>query len=71
MDASKWEGKFKPEFKDFTFEAKNAFGASAGQGGDSYGQWSSDKLIKVVGKNFVKEKNKMKNRQTHQSGTFD
>jgi|TARA_B110000285_G_scaffold224017_1_gene280289 hypothetical protein len=29
--------KVKAEFKDFTFEAKNSFGASAGQGGDSYG----------------------------------
>ena len=56
---------------DVTFEAKNHFGASAGQGGDSYGAWSNEKLKKVVGKNFVKEKNKMKNRQTHASGTFD
>ena len=53
--------------KDCSFEAKARFG----QGGDTYGGWSSEKLSKVVGKNFLKEKNKMKNRNTHASGRFD
>ena len=53
---------------DYSFEAKARLGNG---GGDSYGQWSSNKLVKVVGKNFTKEKNKMKNRNHHASGRFD
>ena len=67
IDASKFEGKIAACFMDNTFEAKEKFGG----GGDSYGKWSSDKLVKVVGKGFVKEKNKMKNRQSHASGRFN
>ena len=58
IDPSKFEGKIRAEFMDNTFEAKEKFG----KGGDSYGAWSSNKLKVVVGKGFVKEKNKMKNR---------
>lgn len=67
IDESKFVGKISTEFKDCTFEAKAKFG----QGGDSYGSWSNEKLKHVVGKNFLKEKNKMKNRNTHASGTFN
>lgn len=67
IDASKFEGKIAGNLQDCTFEAKARFG----QGGDSYGSWSNDKLKVVVGKNFTKEKNKMKNRNTHASGRFD
>ena len=67
IDPSKWEGKIQNNLVDCTFEAKAKFG----QGGDSYGSWSSSRLIKVQGKNFTKEKNKMKNRNTHASGRFD
>jgi len=54
-------------FADNTFEAKAKFG----QGGDSYGSWSNSKLADKHGKGFLKEKNKMKNRQSHASGTFN
>ena len=54
-------------FADNTFEAKAKFG----QGGDSYGSWSNDKLATKKGASFLKEKNKMKNRQSHASGTFN
>ena len=67
IDPTKWEGKIQQNLADCTFEAKAKFG----QGGDSYGSWSSSRLIKVQGKNFTKEKNKMKNRNTHASGRFD
>lgn len=54
-------------FADNTFEAKEKFG----QGGDSYGSWSNSKLADKHGKGFLKEKNKMKNRQSHASGRFN
>jgi hypothetical protein len=66
-DPSKWENNIHSQLRDNTFEAKARFG----QGGDSYGAWSSEKLSKVQGENFTKMKNKMKNRNTHASGTFN
>ena len=59
IDPTKFEGKIPEQFMDNTFEAKEKFGST---GGDSYGAWSSAKLKVTVGKGFVKEKNKMKNR---------
>ena len=46
---------------DYSFEAKGKFGA----GGDTYGDWSNSKLGHIHGKNFIKEKNKMKNKNFH------
>ena len=47
-----------------SYQAKAEFG----QTGDTYGDWSNSKLHDKVGKNFTKEKNKMKNRNFHASG---
>ena len=41
------------------------------KGGDSYGGWSNTKLGHIHGANFIKEKNKMKKRNSHASGMFD
>ena len=60
--------QFKNEMADNTFEAKARFGQG---GGDSYGAWSNDKLKDKQGKYFFKEKQKMKNRNSHASGRFD
>jgi hypothetical protein len=60
-------GVIDNKFVDNTFEAKARFG----QGGDSYGSWSNSKLADKKGASFIKEKNKMKNRQSHASGTFN
>lgn len=67
IDPTKFDNKIATHFQDNTFEAKAKFGET----GDSYGTWSNDKLKVVVGKNFTKEKNKMKNRNTHASGRFN
>ena len=49
---------------DYSFEAKATFG----EAGDTYGNWSNSRLNDKVGKNFTKEKNKMKNKNFHASG---
>ena len=49
---------------DFSFEAKTKFGTT----GDTYGEWSNSKLFDKHGKDFIKEKNKMKNKNFHASG---
>ena len=67
IDESKFEGKIGAQFQNNTFEAKALFG----QGGDSYGTWANNKLKVTVGKGFTKEKNKMKNRNSHVSGRFE
>ena len=67
IDETKFTNKFEHNFADCSFEAKERFG----QGGDSYGSWSNEKLHTKQGKSFIKEKNKMKNRQTHASGRFN
>ena len=67
IDESKFADKIAHHFQDNSFEAKARFG----QGGDSYGGWSNARLHDKHGKNFIKEKNKMKNRNTHASGRFD
>ena len=59
--------KIDNKFVDNSFEAKERFG----KGGDSYGSWSNSKLADKKGASFIKEKNKMKNRQSHASGTFN
>ena len=41
------------------------------KGDDSYGGWSNSKLGHIQGANFIKEKNKMKKRNSHASGTFN
>ena len=67
VDESKFKDKIAANFQDNSFEAKARFG----QGGDSYGSWSNSKLGHIHGKEFIKTKNKMKNRNTHASGTFN
>ena len=67
IDQSKFENNIQREFQDNSFEAKARFG----QGGDSYGAWSNSRLHDKHGKSFIKEKNKMKKRQTHASGAFN
>lgn len=67
IDETKFKDKIAHHFQDNTFEAKAKFG----QGGDTYGSWSNSKLHDKHGKNFIKEKNKMKNRQSHASGRFN
>lgn len=67
IDESLFEGKISHNLADCTFEAKARFG----EGGDSYGAWSNEKLRVTQGASFVKMKNKMKNRNTHASGTFN
>lgn len=67
INASKFNNKIDNKFVDNSFEAKARFG----QGGDSYGSWSNSKLHDKKGASFIKEKNKMKNRQSHASGTFN
>lgn len=67
IDPTKFANKISNNFADCSFEAKERFG----QGGDSYGSWSNDKLNTKQGKSFIKEKNKMKNRQSHASGHFN
>jgi hypothetical protein len=47
---------------DNTFEAKARYGIA---GGDTYGEWSNERLKDKVGKGFKKEKGKMKNRNFH------
>ena len=59
--------KIDNKFVDNSFEAKERFG----NGGDSYGSWSNSKLADKKGASFIKEKNKMKNRQSHASGAFN
>ena len=49
---------------DYSFEAKAKFG----KGGDQYGEWSNSRLKDKQGKYFIKEKNKMKNKNFHASG---
>lgn len=66
IDASKFTN-IENHFADNTFEAKQKFG----EAGDTYGGWSNSKLADKHGKGFLKEKNKMKNRQTHASGRFN
>ena len=51
---------------DSSYESKAKFGT-----GDSYGGWSNDRLNDKVGAGFKKEKNKMKNKNFHSSGTFN
>ena len=41
------------------------------KGDDSYGGWSNSKLGHIHGASFIKEKNKMKKRNSHASGTFN
>ena len=65
IDESKFQN-IQTHFQDNSFEAKARFG----QGGDSYGAWSNSKLHDKHGKNFIKEKNKMKKRNSHASGGF-
>ena len=67
INASQFNNKIENKFVDNSFEAKARFG----QGGDSYGSWSNSKLHDKKGASFIKEKNKMKNRQSHASGTFN
>ena len=67
IDTSKFQTGINHKFVDNSFEAKARFG----QGGDSYGSWSNSKLHDKKGASFIKEKNKMKNRQSHASGTFN
>ncbi len=67
INASKFTDKIQSHFIDNSFEAKARFG----QGGDSYGAWSNSKLHDKKGASFIKEKNKMKNRQSHASGSFN
>lgn len=50
--------------RDNTFEAK----ARYGRGGDVYGTRANEKLVVVKGKDFRKEKTKMKNKNFHGSG---
>lgn len=47
----------KTELKDNTYDAKAKFG-----GGDAYGQYGHDRLIVTKGKDFRKEKGKLKNK---------
>ena len=68
IDTSKFHNKLSDAFADTSFEAKARYGRG---GGDSYGGWSNSKLHDKQGKSFIKEKNKMKNRQSHASGTFN
>ena len=67
IDATKFNNKISNKFVDNSFEAKERFG----KGGDSYGAWSNSKLHDKKGASFIKEKNKMKNRQSHASGAFN
>ena len=67
VDPRKYVGSIPDKFMDNSFEAKEKYG----KGGDSYGGWSNSKLNDKQGKNFIKEKNKMKNRNSHASGRFD
>ena len=67
IDATKFTNKIQNQFVDNSFEAKARFG----KGGDSYGAWSNSKLHDKKGASFIKEKNKMKNRQSHASGSFN
>ena len=53
------------EFQDNTFEAK----AKYGQGGDDFGVHSNQKLKVVKGKDFRKEKTKMKKKNFHGAGS--
>ena len=52
------------EFQDNTFEAKVRYG----RGGDNYGIASNEKLRDKQGKNFRKEKTKMKKKNFHGAG---
>ena len=67
IDESVYQGQIKAQFNDTSFEAKERFGA----GGDSYGGWSNMKLKDTQGASFIKMKNKMKNKNTHASGSFN
>ena len=67
IDTSKFSNNIAAHFQDNSFEAKARFG----KGGDSYGSWSNSKLHDKKGASFIKEKNKMKNRQSHASGSFN
>ena len=49
---------------DHSYEAKATYGTT----GDTYGDWSNIKLRDKVGAKFIKEKNKMKNKNFHSSG---
>ena len=63
LDSAKYDNLLGAA-KDNSYEAKKLFGTT----GDTYGDWSNDKLKDKVGKGFTKEKNKMKNRNFHASG---
>lgn len=52
------------EFQDNSFEAKVRYG----QGGDDYGIHSNERLRVVAGKDFRKEKTKMKKKNFHGAG---
>lgn len=68
IDPTKFANTISHKFADNSFEAKARFGT---EGGDSYGSWSNSKLHDKKGASFIKEKNKMKNRQSHGSGAFN
>ena len=68
IDPTKFANTISHQFADNSFEAKSRFGT---EGGDSYGSWSNSKLFDKKGASFIKEKNKMKNRQSHGSGAFN
>ena len=58
------EGKFESvrhQFANTAFESKN----------EGYGAWSNAKLNDKQGASFIKEKNKMKKRNSHASGNFN
>lgn len=67
INTALYDSKISEKFADNSFEAKARFG----KGGDSYGSWSNSKLADKKGASFIKEKNKMKNRQSHASGSFN
>ena len=62
IDVSKFQG-LTGHTADMSYESKKKFGTT----GDTYGDWSNMKLKDKVGKNFTKEKNKMKNKNFHAS----
>ena len=63
IDESKFRNLNENE-ADYSYEAKRKFGET----GDTYGDWSNSKLKDKVGKKFIKEKNKMKNKNFHSTG---
>jgi hypothetical protein len=56
-------GEIREDLRDNTYEAKSKYGE-----GDEFGRFGNERLKEVKGRDFKKEKAKLKNKQFHGGG---